>query len=194
MHLTAVHRFTEPRLHRGEQTRKAGHHPGVELGVGTHVGDQAGQRGAHHRGGEHVARRRNHRSHVSGHAASRAHQRRGRHRERRFVHQLGLARPSPVQRRLRRSGALGDRGQREVRIADFDKQIRGGGQYGSVDARVPGPSGTRGLVNRGRVCFHNATHRIVIASRRRHLCQTNLCSTKSTDCSARVATSPRCRR
>ena len=45
-------------------------------------------------------------------------------------------------------GPLGDGGHRQVRIADFHKQIRGGAQYGSVDTRIPGPSGARGLVNR----------------------------------------------
>ena len=74
--------------------------------------------------------------------------RRRRRGERGLVHQLGLARPPPVQRGLGRSGAFGDRGHRQVRIADFHKQIRGGAQYGSVDTRIPGPPGARGLVNR----------------------------------------------
>ena len=64
---------------------------------------------------------------------------------------------------LRGSGPLGDGGQAEIRIADFHKQFRGRRKDGRVDARIPGPSGTGGLVKVGRVCFHNATYRIVIA-------------------------------
>ncbi|HEY1488203.1 MAG TPA: hypothetical protein VGF84_18995, partial [Micromonosporaceae bacterium] len=75
------------------------------------------------------------------------------------MHQLGLARPPAVQRRLRRPGALGDRSQGEIRISNLHKQIRGRRQYGSVNTRVPGPPGAGDLVNRGWVCFHNATHR-----------------------------------
>ena len=56
-----------------------------------------------------------------------------------------------------------DVGHRQVRITDFDKQIRRRLQYGSVDTRIARTSGAWGLVNRLRVCFHNATHRIVIA-------------------------------
>jgi hypothetical protein len=43
---------------------------------------------------------------------------------------------------------LGDRGHGQVRISDFHKQIHRGAQYGSVDTRIPGPPGTRVLVNR----------------------------------------------
>jgi aminoglycoside phosphotransferase (APT) family kinase protein len=78
------------------------------------------------------------------------------------MHQLGLTRPPPVQRGLGCPGALGDRSQGQIRIPNLHKQIRGRRQYGSVDTRVPGPPGARDLVNRGWVCFHNATHRIVI--------------------------------
>ena len=77
--------------------------------------------------------------------------------------QLGLAGPPPVQRGLGGACPFGNRGHGQVRIADFHKQIRGCAQYGSVDTRIPGPPGRRRrLVNRCRVCFHNATHRIVI--------------------------------
>ena len=118
--------------------------------------------------------------------------RRRRGGEGRLVDQLGLARPPPVQRRLGGARPLGDRGHGQVRIPDFHKQIRGRAQYGSVDTRIPGPPGARGLVNRGRVCFHNATHRIVITGRRKNLWPPNRLSKTSADSSIRVETSARC--
>ena len=56
--------------------------------------------------------------------------------ERGLVDQFGLARPPAVQRGLGGARPLGDRGHREIRVADFDEQVRRRRQYGSVDARV----------------------------------------------------------
>ena len=51
-------------------------------------------------------------------------ERRRRRGKRRLVDELGLAGPPAVQRGLGGARPLGDRGHRQIRIADFDKQIR----------------------------------------------------------------------
>ena len=148
VHLSSTDRVGQPRPDRDEHVGEAAHDPGVEVGVDRHVGDQPRQRGAHQRAGEHVTGGGDHRVDVGADVARRRLDRGRRRREGSLMHEFGLARPPPVQRRLGGSCALGDRGHREVRIPDFHKQIRGGPQYGSVDTRIPGPTCTRGLVNR----------------------------------------------
>ena len=157
----------QPRPHRAEQAGEAAHHPGVELGVGGHVGDQAGQRGAHHRAGEDVAGRLDHRAHVGGDVARRV-LNRGRASR-------GTRPRAPVRPCSTTGGTAPSWWCRPARRPppSSGSNIR----FRQADPRSPrsmaasirgsrGPSGTRGLVNRRRVCFHNATHRIVIVAGR----------------------------
>ena len=157
------------RARRRTDAGESAHHARVEFGVGDHVGDQPGSAARTtglvntSRAAAIIARSRRRCRRAASHRGRRR-------RERRLVHQFGLARPPPVQRRLGGARPLGDRRHGEVRIPDFHKQIRGRAQYGSVDTRIAGPSGTRGLVNGWRVCFHIATHRIVIIGRKEQFC------------------------
>ena len=141
VHLAAADRVGQPAAHRDEHVGEAVHDTGIEFGVDGHVRDQPRHRRTHQRAGEHVAGSGNHRADVGGDIARRGLDRRRRRGERGLVHQLGLTRPPSVQRGLGGSRSFGDRGHGQVRIADFHKQIRRGAQYGSVDTRIPGPSG-----------------------------------------------------
>lgn len=77
MGFAPVDGLAQPHPHRGEQVHESRHHPRVERGIGRHVGHQAGQRGAHHRGGEHVAGGLDHHPRIGGDIPGRRLQRGG---------------------------------------------------------------------------------------------------------------------
>jgi hypothetical protein len=106
----------------------------VQGQVGGHLADQSRKGSPRGRGGQHQHRAAHHLAHIAG-------QRSGvwqlggvAQRKHRFVDEMRLARPAPVDRGLTGTGPLRDRIDREPGIPALAEQVDRGLEHCSVDA------------------------------------------------------------
>ena len=113
-----------------------------------HLADESGQCRARGRRGQHGHRAAHHLAHVAGQRPGVGQLGARGDREHRLVHEVRLARPAPVDRRLAGAGATGDRVDRELGVSGLAEQFDRRAQHRAVDTRITGSA---------KVCRHYET-------------------------------------